>query len=350
VFARGDIRRLAFILLLCLGAAAVGERLSASEASLTVRFAQPAPADTLRGLVHLQGWAVDHRATPALAPDSVAVFVDRAVPELLGRPLLLGERGRPGRAAFELGWETCTFPPGPYTLRVVVRTPDGLEAEDTRAVAVGGCPGGPLAVLREDALLAPSRAWREGTTGYLAADYQGSAYRLVRRAGGEEPCGVWDGAHVIYADFLLSVDIELPHGAPGEAALVAVRASPRTLRGGAPEGLEGYVARLEPAAGTVSLWRYTADAPPRLLTQARLGPADPFYQLEVLAVADLLALRVNGRTALVARDDGPRWGRLLLGVGATAETTVLYRDLVIRRPPGPASPAGGDTVALLSRS
>jgi hypothetical protein len=338
---RGDARRLAFILLLCLAAAALGEWLPLPEAPLAVAFEEPAAADTLRGLVQLRGWAVAHRAEIPL--HSVAVFLDDARPALLGYPLLVGERGRPGRAAFELGWETCTFAPGAYTLRVVVRAADGLEAADARSVTVASCPSGPLAVLREEGLASPSRAWREGTTACLSADFRDSAYRLVRRADGEEPCGVWDGAHVVYADFVLSVTLEFPRAAPDLAAQVAFRATPRAIPQGVPEGLDGYLVRLEPATDTISLWRHAAEGP-QLLARARLGTANPFYQLDVLAVDDLFGVRVNGRTALTARDDGPRWGRLLLGVaGAPDEATVLYRDLVLRRPP---RAPGGDAVAL----
>ena len=115
---------------------------------------------------------------------------------------------------------------------------------------------------------------------------------------------------------------------------MAFRASP------AASGLTGYSLLLEPDARTLTLLRHDADAEPRVLTRASLPTHDSFYVVEVLAVDDLLAVRIDGRTALLAQDDGPRWGRLHLdAVGVEAGATVVYRDLSLRRPPVPAGAA-----------
>ena len=163
--ARGwcDARRLALILLLCSGAATRGEWL-AGPPTLTIRVDQPAPADSVRGLVHLRGQAADPTGEAPLTPDDVVVLLARAPPVSRGHPLLLAERWRPGRAIVELDRETCTFAPDPYMPRVVARAADGRMAADTRRIAVERCPGAPLAVSRQDPLRAPSHAWRDGTT------------------------------------------------------------------------------------------------------------------------------------------------------------------------------------------
>ena len=340
VWARsGDLPRLGVILMLCAVAGASGEWLASRPYHASLGIAQPAEGATLRGLVAVTGWAVDDEPRGQFPGQGLSILLDQPDAQPLGRPLVKTPRqSLMNGFRFELGWETCTFPPGSYALRAALHGDTAPRVSPTIEVTVAPCPTPPLGVLRADPLTEPTAAWQSGATACVDADYAKSAYRLRRTTASDADCGVWDGAHVVYGDFLLGADIELPNAE--DTAVLGFRAHPLADAGPERDGFSGYLVRLDPSQRVVRLERHMAVSSPHAIATGRLPAGDPYYTVHVLAVNDLLSVHVNGRLVLMVRDEGPRWGRLYLGMGGGGPgTAVLFRDISLRRVPGPGNAA-----------
>jgi hypothetical protein len=303
--------------------------------NLTVELAQPQPRARLRGPVWIEGYALDRRGADGsgLNERDVQVYLgdwsdprhllDYAPAELIhadaARTLGVPPAWQSRAAHFTTAWESCAFPPGRYTLTIIVSslaTP-GARNMTQREVEIEPCAAG--AVLDE-----VDYSWMPGGALTVAVERQEERTFYAAR---------------VFADFAMGLDARCTPGGAGcrYALYFREQPGPRSARTNGD-----YRFSVDPTAGTFGLefrppggdpLRGTELLPPTPSPAIRRGTA--INRLAVVARGPTLELFVNGEQVGQVQDERGRWGRLgwvTLPSAAGQPAEAQFRDLVIAVP------------------
>jgi hypothetical protein len=320
------------------------QRQSAQADEVVVALDEPAPGAVLTGHAAVVGWAADLAPDgPGIDPTNVQVWIGGASGTPLGfaqygwqRDDVAGRLGqsRYARTGFRLGWEACTFPPGPYQVVAYAWRQDsavaGLASLD---VSVGPCAQAPGSILFADSLDGGNRLWPTGASVECALRYEGGEYHVHKLgAAGAEDCAPPDVERTVYGDFALEVDVRLLDPSPSRFASVAFRSGIAEF---STRYFAGYAVHLNPVLGTVELVDDLGTSYTRLAaaqpTSVRAGGAT--NRVGIVAAGSRIQVLVNGETALEIDDDRHVWGTIGIGAGAPRgdEAQAAFRNLVVRR-------------------
>jgi hypothetical protein len=294
---------------------------------VVVAITAPQPGQRLRGNVVITGYAADRRSAigSGLNERDIQVYLNDSADE---RALL--DIARPGQdspaAAAALGprfgqvgfqstaWQTCSFPPGAYTVFVWVSslTTPGARNVAQANVEIEACPAGEI--LHQDALESPPARVPPNQASLVGQD------------------------HTIYGDFAVGVS--------GRCVVPRVDClygfNLRDLPG--PQGTltnSYYNIELDQPNRTFALhfFPFTERASPSGLRLEYLQPwtfAAPirsgteFNRLAVIAQGERLQVFVNGQPVGEARDRRRPWGQIAWMANSIANPIeVEFRDLVV---------------------
>jgi hypothetical protein len=334
---RGGARRRAAVAAVLVAIVLLGPRLATQAAPLgqidaenvVLQITSPAPGQRLRGAVEIAGYAADRRSASGSGMNERDLQVwlnDVADPRNL---LTYAQPGRPSLAAaatlgaqfaqvgFTAAWETCAFPPGPYTLLV---WGSSLVAPGARNVAA------------EEVEVEPCPP----ATPLLSLDLAANPGGLVRSP---QPGYFGHGVAPLFADFAAGIDARCSVAHEGCRYGIEFRRLP----GPGVPGTDSYYSYLvnpfdrhfvldfiQPGEGGGRVVRVVP------WTESRaIGAGTATNRLGVVAEGDELRLFVNGERIAEVRDDGRRWGRIGWGAGPGGPDYTLevqFRRLVVTTP------------------
>ncbi len=321
---------LAVLLLLGDGAAAAALPTLQVDPDIVVQITNPQPGQRLQGSVDIAGFAADRRspAGSGLNERDVALYLNDSADE---RNLFdyadTGEDSPEAAAAlgpqfaqvgFADSWETCSFPPGHYTLIAWVSSLVVPGARNFASVDVDVAPCPPATIIPNDAFESDpdSRSVR-------VANVEGSGYRYGP----------------LFADAVIGLDARCAE--PDVSCRYGLEF--RRLPGSSNSTSDSaYAFWVNPAAGTFSLEYSPPDSEPNggiVLMDETYAPAirsgTATNRLGVIAQGEWLRVFVNGEQVGEARDSHRPWG-MISWLGATEDpgraAEIQFGNLIIATP------------------
>ncbi|HLI26244.1 MAG TPA: hypothetical protein VKZ60_04190 [Chloroflexota bacterium] len=304
-------------------AAAAGPPAQLDDA-VVVMLTSPQPGAHLQGRVVIAGYAFDRRspAGSGLNENDIQVHLDDqdAPSQLLGIALG-GQRSAEaaaygdqyGQTGFALGWQTCTFAPGPHRLTVWVSSLVAPGARNMASVEVylDSCAEG-LVAYRDD------------------FDDRPDAVDTVRATASAAAVSTRP-PNLVFGDFAAGIDARCAADTPDCTPVLAFR-STETL-----QSFAGLTFAASPSRGTFALGLKSGAAQPMELLipptpTTALRASGEWNRLAVIAQGDWLRLYLNGEQVAELHEPRVLWGKLGWGVaGGAAE----FAHLIVETPGPP---------------